>query len=337
MAKTHKRQHTIPRVYLSSWVEPYTPPGQTAAINIITKETGVVRRKSPEKSFTENDHYTVYLKDGTRDLSVENHLGRIESDFQGVLHALREGKPLFVSHRAKLAVFTAAMIGRSKPEGDWNRNQLQPLMDLFDKVEEVEGGPTPDGEEMRDLLNNHPAFFVTATMEAAAPVLFRMNLTILTTDDPIGFITCDSPAVMFNPQAYKFPPYYRSLGLGMIDIEVTLPLTPRHMAVYTHFPRTGSYYKLEEQFVDEMNRRTWFHAAQEVVSKTGQVKEVWSAVRTGPEPDDAWKPNNNPVPEVDVLRGSREVTDQAQLAHVAHEYWMRRIFLPKEVFSLEDR
>ncbi len=333
MTKTHKRQHTIPRVYLGSWIEPYTPSGQTAAINIVTKETGAVRRKAPEKSFTENDHYTIHLKNGTRDLTVENQLGRIESDFQGVLRSLREGQTLHVSHRAKLAVFTAAMMGRAKPESEWNKKQLQPLKDILDHVEKVEGGPTPDGEELRDLLTNHPAFYVTATMETAAPVLFGMNLTILTTDDPVGFITSDSPVVMFNPQAYKFPPYYRPPGLAMIDIEITLPLTPRHMAVYTHFPRAGAYLKLEKKFLDEMNRRTWFHAAHEVVSRTGLVEDVWSEGRTGPEPVDAWKPDNNPIPVNTSENGRANIIDDARKAQIAHEYWMRRIFLPRELFS----
>jgi Protein of unknown function (DUF4238) len=74
MTKTHKHQHTIPRVYLSSWLEPYTPAGQMAAIHIIAKESKEVRRKSPTKSFTSNDRYTVHLKDGERNLDVENYL-----------------------------------------------------------------------------------------------------------------------------------------------------------------------------------------------------------------------------------------------------------------------
>ena len=87
MTMTHKHQHTIPRVYLRSWLEPYTPAGQMAAIHIIAKESKEVRRKSPTKSFTSNDRYTVHLKDGERNLDVENYLGRIESDFQGVAPA----------------------------------------------------------------------------------------------------------------------------------------------------------------------------------------------------------------------------------------------------------
>ena len=100
MTKTHKHQHTIPRVYLSSWLEPYTPHGQTAAIHIVIKKNKEVRRKSPKKSFTSNDRYTVRLRDGERNLDVENYLGQIEADFNGVLLAVRRRQNLSTMQRA---------------------------------------------------------------------------------------------------------------------------------------------------------------------------------------------------------------------------------------------
>jgi hypothetical protein len=141
MTKTHKHQHTIPRVYLSSWLEPYTPAGQMAAIHIIAKESKEVRRKSPTKSFTSNDRYTVHLKDGERNLDVENYLGRIESDFQGVLQAVRNRQNLSTSRRAKLAVFTAAMMGRAPVQSDSFRRQLQPLEEIVEKAGALRSRP----------------------------------------------------------------------------------------------------------------------------------------------------------------------------------------------------
>ena len=82
------------------------------------KNDRTVRRKSPEKTFTETDRYTVMLRDGTRHLEVENYLGDIENDFQGVIRAVRANEALTLRHRAKLATFTAAMLGRSKKQGD---------------------------------------------------------------------------------------------------------------------------------------------------------------------------------------------------------------------------
>jgi hypothetical protein len=72
MTKTHKKQHTIPRSYLASWLEPVTPPGQTPAIHLISKEDQSVRRKASVKTFTETDRYTVRLKNG-KGLSITRH------------------------------------------------------------------------------------------------------------------------------------------------------------------------------------------------------------------------------------------------------------------------
>src|ERR1700674_3290723 len=114
---THKKQHTIPRSYLAAWVEPVTPSGQTSAIWRISKDLSSKRRKSPEKSFTEVDRYTIHLEDGTRDLTVENSWARIENDFLDVLKAIRRRDPLSATQRSKLSIFTAAMMGRSKKQG----------------------------------------------------------------------------------------------------------------------------------------------------------------------------------------------------------------------------
>lgn len=324
MTKTHKHQHTIPRVYLRSWLEPYTPAGQMAAIHILAKESKEVRRKSPTKSFTSNDRYTVHLKDGERNLDVENYLGRIESDFQGVLQAVRNRQNLSTSHRAKLAVFTAAMMGRALVQSDSLRRQLQPLEEIVEKA-----GTPEQAEELSEYIRNHAAYYTTSTIEASAPMLFNMVSSILITNDATGFITSDNPAVMFNPNAYKLPPFYRPPGLATIDVEITLPLTPKHLIVYTHRRHLPFYQSVDLKTVDELNRRTWAHAHQEVVSKTGIVKDIWS--QPGEPPKDAWNPESDPIlskqprfaeniPAVEKLRQST----------LSHEYWRSRTWLPPE-------
>jgi Protein of unknown function (DUF4238) len=116
MARSHKKQHTIPRSYLAAWIEPVTPSGQTSAIYLISKDTKTIKRKSPEKSFSQTDRYTVHLKDGSRDLTVENALGDLESNFQDVLRVVRRRENLAPLQKAKLSAFTAAMMGRSKQQ-----------------------------------------------------------------------------------------------------------------------------------------------------------------------------------------------------------------------------
>jgi hypothetical protein len=201
----HGKQHTIPRSYLASWIDPVTPTGQTGAIWRISKDRSEKWRRSPEKTFRETDRYTIRVKDGTRDLSVESTLGQTETDFQPILMNIRRRQSLTALQRAKLAIFTAAMMGRSKKQGN---HWLAQWIEQVGKVKRMEGklgsaGERPLSEQLEQGLENSHANTVMNIIRAAAPVLSSMTLTILTTSDTDGFITSDAPAVMYNPTAHR--------------------------------------------------------------------------------------------------------------------------------------
>jgi hypothetical protein len=329
MTHTHKRQHTIPRSYLSSWLEPYTPPGQTGAIHLINKADRSIRRKSPEKTFTETDRYTVHMKDGSRDLTVEKRLSTIESDFQGVLQAVRANHILARSHRVKLATFTAAMLGRSKPQADHLHGQFKGFQNHLADMEYSMAAPPTSSQELSRYLEDYPAKLVIQMIETAAPVLLSMSLTILTTDDPVGFITSDSPATMFNPEGYKFPPQYQSPGLMQTDVEVRLPLTPRHLALYTHNRDAKVYQPLSSKMTDEVNRTAWYFAHDTVVSKTGELKPFWFSDRS--RPDDAWNPDVQSQEELSDTDMVARIVKQFEHAKGFHDAWRKRVYLPGTV------
>jgi hypothetical protein len=333
MARTHKRQHTVPRSYLHSWIEPVTPPGQHAAIQLVSKKDQTVRRKSPEKTFTETDRYTVMLRDGTRHLAVENYLGDIENDFQGVIRAVRANEALTLLHRAKLATFTAAMLGRSKKQGDWMMQQFRGIQERLRDLETRMNAAPRTSKEMEDYLRNLNAQLVVGTIQAAAPVLFQMSLTICTTDDVTGFITSDAPAVMFNPRGYTFPPQYQSPGLMQRDIEVTLPLAPKHLAVFTHRPDALDRVALSESSLNEINRTTCFCAEEYIVVRTGTVNDFWFSERE--KPADAWDPDSTRDLDTTGLNEADTVVAQFQNAKAFHDDWRRQIFIdaPPETHS----
>ena len=68
-------------------------------------------------------------------------------------------------------------------------------------------------------------------MESLLPFIERMNPVIIESDDPIGFITCDDPCVIFDPEAYKRSPMFRSPALSLPSVETTLPLSPRQLLI----------------------------------------------------------------------------------------------------------
>jgi hypothetical protein len=287
MGETHTHQHTIPSSYSAAWLEPITPPGETPAIFRISKDSKKVQRRSPANSFTVNNHYTVRLQDGTRDLSVEHHLGSIENDFQGVLKTIRLKRPLSPLEKAKVCVFTGAMLGRSKQLADLWVRQMREQLEQVKELERIHNLEPVKSQEIEDVIKNLPAQIVVNAIQLFAPNLFRMNLTIYTTDDPVGFITSDAPAVMDNPKKHGLGMVYGQPGLADKDVEITLPLTPEHLALFTRRPDGALYIALKSSSVNEANRRTFFFCNDEFISRTGEMRMEWFEEQKMP-PSDLW-------------------------------------------------
>lgn len=173
------------------------------------------------------------------------------------------------------------------------------LLEKIRAMEQAHNAKPVTSQQLEESLKNHHGELVVQTIEVVAPILFQMTLTIFSTDDPIGFITSDAPAAMYNPRAHTFPPIYRSPGLFQKDIELTLPLSPRHLALFSHKPIPTLYTMLSISAVDEVNRTTLFFCEKEIVSHTGAQKESWFSGRK--EPADAWK-SKIPLPPNEIPR-----------------------------------
>ncbi len=290
----YKRQHVVPNCYLAAWIEPVTPVGQQSALWIFAKDGSGKRRKSPKKTFVESDRYTVLLKDGERDLRVEHTLSQIESDFSGVLRRVQRHEKLTMPDKAKLAIFTAAMLGRTRRRAD---NWKHTWKDLRGMVSKYEGNgtestasgtlpvnePLPPGavrisaEEIDGfLVNSHPEYLIN-TIEISAPMLFAMDLAFYSTDDELGFLTSDEPCMMHNPTAYRYHPMMRSPGLLQRDVQVLLPLSPKLLIVFSHTRSYPYITPLSKEHVDAINRMIVWSADKEIVSWRGELRKEWFA------------------------------------------------------------
>jgi hypothetical protein len=282
----HKKQHTIPNCYLKAWCDPRTPTGQSAYIWRISKDGSTKRNKAPEKSFTESDIYTIAMPNGERNLTLETTLGRLESDFTQVLTRIRRRENLTVLDRARLCFFTAAMHTRTVAMGEHWKQQQQEHHDKVVALEKEHNAPPVTSLETANMVKYAHQQLIAVGVPVLAPMLFRMRLSILVTNDDVGFITSDTPCVWFNPNWYKMPPLYRSPGLAQSDIEITLPLTPQHVLLISHVPNS-LYSDVKQIKVDECNRRTRFHCEKEFVSWKGETRAYLFDL--GEQPEDAWE------------------------------------------------
>ena len=255
----HSKQHWVPRSYLAAWCDPNCPPRYEPYVWRFAKNGDAVQRKSPTNLFVEADFYTVSLKDGSRDLSMERWLGRLESKFCKIRDKrIEKHERLTLEEKGWFCGFVAAMHYRVRPQRDAFRQQwkhaLRVAEDLRDALNRMtpkqrrvyrppatlqkSKGPSLNIDDVRELAANPIQHILPASFAADLRVLTRMNLSVLTTDDDVGFITSDFPCIWFDPQGGRFPPMLQSR-----TIEVTMPISPHSLAVISwqdlpHYERT---------------------------------------------------------------------------------------------------
>ncbi len=281
-----KKQHVIPNCYLKAWCDPVTPPGHTPSIWRISKDGSVKKRKSPEKSFTSTDRYTVTLPNGERSLVLEDTLAALEGQFVSALSRIRRRERLNAVDRAYLCMFAAAMHSRTMAQGEHWRKQMFLLHEMVESMERAYGMPPAKSLTTAKMVDTAHIDVLLMTIMEVTPLLFQMRISIAGTDDPAGFITSDVPCIWFNPKLHMLPPFYRHAGLAQPDIEVRLPLTPQHMLVISH-QELEPYISVSSKVVQELNRTTRFSCREEFISWKGVVDPFWFSERE--MPDDAWE------------------------------------------------
>jgi hypothetical protein len=309
-----KKQHIIPSCYLKAWCDPGTPHGQHPFVWRIKKDGSERKRKSPEKSFTATDKYTMKFPDGERNLIIEDTLAGVEDAFVRVLKRIERRENLDASDRARLCLFTAAMHTRTIAMGERMRDFLTTGHNQVVALENKRNAPPGTSLKTAKLAENAHPLYIAASLRVGTPLLFKMAMTILASDDEFGFITSDIPCVWFSPSLHTLPPSMRNLGLNLIDIEVTLPLSPRYLILFSHH-RHPVYVDVGQRSTDELNRRARLNCAEEFVSWKGETRSIW--FDTGKEPEDAWE-------KTEEGKRALEQRDRMMEAKKQYEQWLEQ-------------
>ncbi len=270
----------IPRGYLKSWVCPNPPAGKNGMIWVVRKdnpERPVL--KSPKKYFREPDRYTLNTSGG-RNLAVENTLNTIETWFTQALRSIAGRKPLSGNDRVKLAFFTAAMMLRTRRIPTAVERMLRTIAMQARKQERKANVDRSFSDGINELLPSIVGKTVADGLPEMSFVVFRMNVSLLVTEDDAGFVTGDEPCSVIVPGAWNAHPTHP-------DVEIILPLSPQCAALYSwKIPRT-SYATLDRKTVDRLNSRTVGQCTHEFVSWKGTVRPEWFL------PDAAWNRCSN--------------------------------------------
>jgi hypothetical protein len=296
------RQHIVSKCYLKAWCDPSTPKGQDPYIWLISRDASRKVKRAPHKSLTKTGAYTITLNDGKSDLRVETTLSQLEAKFVRVQQKIVELKTLDPYDRAYLAAFMATMHSRTDPVAEGMKASISKFHSHVREMEEAikrgdtaklpratmpgEGAPISSADTEYLVRNSRP-LVVEVALSAAAPIMRNMPLAFLEAPEGSFFITSDNPCVWFDPEAYKRPPFYRNPGLAMKDIEITMPISPRVMALMTHNAKVQGYTRLTKAHVNELNRRTVGFCHEQFVSNTPETLAIW--LDPGTPPPDAWE------------------------------------------------
>jgi len=114
-----------------------------------------------------------------------------------------------------------------------------------------------------------------------------MHLVIIGTNSS-SFITSDSPCIWVNTEIHKLPPFYRHIGLGQKETEVTLPISPAQILLISWDDQKDGYLELNDnQAVEEYNRRMGCLCDKYCISNSNIRKDIW--FNSGIEPEDSWE------------------------------------------------
>jgi hypothetical protein len=309
VTKKHKKQHFVPVCYLKPWCDPAVPKGHEPYVWVFDRDGSNPRRKAPDNIFHETDMYTIEVPGKGRSLVLERGLHELEDRFTRIRNSkINFGRPLDEAEHVLLCAFIAAAQFRTRASREHHRKQWDRPRRMMEEMMERAKTATPEqkkrmtsiapprsaGEPDRSLsyenvkaLHENPLQHMMGPMlRALTPMLCKLDILVLETDDKIGFITSDSPCVWHDAEAYKRPPMYQGPALMYESIEISLPLSPRHSVVLNRRGFSG-YISATAQMIDEMNRRTRFAADEHFVVRVNQTNLTW--FDPGVEPEDSWE------------------------------------------------
>lgn len=249
------------------------------------------KKKPPEKLFHENDMYTIRLPNGGRNLVLEHGLGGLESKFGVIREKIELKQTLSEDERLNLCAFTAAMRSRTRSQRDHMRKEWGRILEKSTAIiQNMKGrphtsapAPTSFSKERRGFTQSDVEKLAKEPLQHMLDVmiskesagLYILSMVIFEAEKGSMFITSDSPCVWFDPEAHKRHPFYQAPALVWPSLEVTLPISPKHALFFSYNKKFNGYRGIRDNVVQEINRRTRFHAYEYYVTNQNISSDYW--------------------------------------------------------------
>lgn len=284
---SHRRQHYVPRAYLSL----FSPDGRKT-IGTFSLATRRLIPQAPIKYQAARSYF--YGTDG----EMEGHLGSIEDEAAPLLRLARDDHVVPArDSRALQALFNfvATLNGRTVGAQAMADQASEAALRAYARRKAEFEGRSDLVEALPKVrfVRKHGVLESLAGTMIGAPLLYDLATVIIVNESPSVFLTSDTPAVLHN-RRFEDHLANDTAGFGSVGLQIMLPLGPRTMllcydaASYSVLGETdGKVHVSDLDAVQTLNGLQW-EAAHELMfvpdtmSHTALVEDLerWSHVRS---------------------------------------------------------
>jgi len=267
----------LPESYLKRWVDPATSvAGKTSMVWTFTKDARDKQLRPPASGHFWRDYfYDLISTSGERRQDLENLLGKIEGSMARIVdQRILLKQPLGQAESQDLDLFVACMFMRTERMKDSIASAVSAVALLEKAHAEAQGIPIPDTSVMEH--NAHPHAIYDGVLSIGQE-LGKMSHNVFVTPVGKSYLTSDTPCV--------WQARFGAAGLVNPRLEVTLPLTPRHLLHISKTIPTSGYIDAPDFLVDQTNWETvrrcraYFVANSSVLAASWLESETYWAMR----------------------------------------------------------
>jgi len=269
-----KNQHIIPQCYLKQFVDPNTPPGQEPYVWIFERDNKKGKKKAPKNILSETDFYTLKVKSGEKDYSIEESLSQLESEYSSVFEKkIRYKIPLNDYDHIVLCAFVAAMLQRTLKQKENIEGFFDQLIKVTEDVEKAHGIKRKKSSELRQAKEDAHKLSMLQIIPKIAQILIKMNLAFLCAGRRDSFISSDAPCFLFNEEL-QWQRFYGP-GLGQRHIEVRMPLSPEISVSFSWINNLRGYLEIGTDQIHECNRMIFAYSHEYFIANSPKIKRRW--------------------------------------------------------------
>lgn len=261
MANKVKRQHYVPRFYLSRFLKENE--------NMLHVYNGEKHYRSlPERTAFQNDYYTIDGFEVEDIYAIENLFASIESQASEAFRVIDSCEELTTELKEKLSIFIGVLSTRVPSRREQIKTSMQYKLKHFynamlasDSFFEKAAATNPnlqDTPEIREIIRNTQIEVEDwATLpfvlygEEVGKYICKMNWTIFSNDTNMDLVTSDNPVtvVRINEDHYGD-------GVGCNDAVLIFPLDNKKLLVASWGGNNKPYRKLDRRMIIKINKET---------------------------------------------------------------------------------